>query len=348
MSLLTQPWQLTFGAAYIVHPGKGLEPENVQDKVLGSEISPNAIPTDFFYPLFCEVSQKCPIDVLFSSEAGRQENAVRSLIQSLAFGDASTKANVAHQLAYRLASATTNRSRSGLLVTLVGHSGEHARVVLWKFPADTTLHANVLTDGIAISVLKDAFSRKSTYFKAAFFEDTPASTAFWRGKVEDKQAKYRAKEAAEFWISGFLAAQPALTHSRGTRILARALRETIRQSSSVEAKEALIAAASVIKSQVDRNISLSDFANTYLPESERQCFIKATGVPTLADAIFTIDAATLDTELKFKSIVIDEVFTIRGPLDRFDDLVKVHPIGQDGVVQVSLQGTITSQSILLR
>jgi len=167
-----------------------------------------------------------------------------------------TRACAAQELACRLARATTNRSPSGLFMVLVGRLNEYIRVVLWKFPADEALQASVMTDGIAIRVLEDAFSRKSTYFKAAFFEDCPADTSFWTGKVEDKQAKHRVAEAAEFWIAGFLAARTALTSARGTRILARALRKTIQQTTCIEDKEALIAAGSVVKSQID-NISHS-------------------------------------------------------------------------------------------
>jgi len=53
----------------------------------------------------------------------------------------------------------------------------------------------------------------------------------------------------------------------------------------------------------------------------------------------------LDSELKFRAIVLDNLFTVRGPLDRFDDVVKIEQTNEDGVVEVSLRGRITSLAI---
>jgi len=93
------------------------------------------------------------------------------------------------------------------------------RVLLWKFPSEENLQANISAHGLTIKLLQDAFSRKSHYFKAAMFEGTPATTSFWTGKVEDKQAKQSVKEVADFWVTGFLNARPVLTEVRGSRIL---------------------------------------------------------------------------------------------------------------------------------
>ncbi|NVM23847.1 MAG: hypothetical protein HWN68_18965 [Desulfobacterales bacterium] len=348
MSPKTESWELLFCAGYIVWPCKGLEPDAVQDRVAGSPINVDTIPTSFFLPLFAESAERCPIDIGFALEGEKQENTVRNLVRSIAFDEPTKKAHAAQELAYRLACATTRRSPLGLFVVLAGQANEHTRVLLWKFPADESLQARISAGGITIRLIQDAFSRKSTYFKAAMFEGTPARTTFWRGKIEDKQAKHRVTEAADFWIADFLSAKPALTDARGTRLLARALRETVKQTKSVEIKEDLVAAAVAIKSQVDRNISLDEFASSYLPKDARPIFIEKAGGPALADAIFRIDRATLERELRFKSIVLDNLFIIKGPLDRFDDVVDVEPTDQEGVVEVSLRGTITSQAVQTR
>ena len=348
MSLKIKPWKLFFCAGYIVPPCKGLDENTIQKTVKGSSINIDSMPKDFFLSLFTEHAEKYPLDIDFTPEGGKQQNKVRSLIQSIAFDDPNKKEIATRKLAYRLANASDKRSPSGLFIVLAGRVGENTRVFLWKFPADESIQATVSDTGITIQFIQDVFSRKSTYFKAAIFEGTPASTSFWKGKVEDKQAKDQIWEASEFWIVNFLNAKPALTDTRGTKVLTRALRETIKQTKSLEKKEALVDASNVIKSQDDRNISIGEFAKQYLPEDVRSKFIKAAGGSTIADDIFKIDRVTMDMEFRLKSIVIDNLFTIRGPLDQFDRFVNIIPTDREGIVKVSLQGTITSRAILTR
>lgn len=348
LSSHTELWELLFCAGYIVQPSKGLEPDGVRDRVAGSPIDIATIPISFFLPLFTESAAKCQIDISFVPEDGKQENVVRSLVRALAFDDLAQKVLAAQALAYRLACTTTRRSPPGLLVVLAGQRQKQTRVLLGKFPANESLQASIFASGITIRLLQDVFASKSTYFKAAMFEGTLASTTFWRGKVEDKQAKQRVTEAADFWVVDFLAARPELTPARGTRLLARGLREAIKQAPSVETKEALAAAAQVIKSQVDRDLSLHDFANNYLPEEARQTFVKAAGSPAIADTSFRIDVTTLEREFRYKSILLDNAFVIKGPLEQFDNVVKVQNTDQEGVVEVSLRGRITSQTVQTR
>lgn len=348
MSPETISWELLFSAGYIVQPCRGLEPEAIPVRVTGSTLNLDTLPSSFFLPLFTESAEKSPIDISFLPEGGQQVNAVRGLVRSIAFDEITQKEHASMDLACRLAGSTYMRSGAGLFVVLLGRFSERARVMLWRFPGDESLQARMLTGALDIRLIQDAFSRESTKFKAAMFEGTPASTSFWKGRTEDRQAKSRVREVADFWVMDFLNARLALTASRGSRLLARSLRETIKKAESVEIKEALIAAAVAVKSQAGRNISFQEFATNYLPESVRPTFVKEVGGPLVAESMFQIEAETLDRELRFKSIVIDNLFIVRGPLDQFDERVTVEVTNEEGVVDVTLRGTITSQSILSR
>ena len=72
---------------------------------------------------------------------------------------------------------------------------------------------------------------------------------------------------------------------------------------------------------MDRDLSLHDFANNYLPEEARQTFVKAAGSPAIADTSFRIDVTTLDREFRYKSILLDNAFIIKGPLVRCHSLI---------------------------
>lgn len=345
MTQTSESCELSFCAGYIIPPCKGLEQRVIQNIIKGSPIGIETIPKDFFIPLFAKQPDKYPIDIVFKPEGGVQQNSVRSLIRRIVFGDLDEKQSATKELAFLLAKVSDKRSPTGLFIIMTGSIGNLSRILLWKFPADETLRASISSTGISIQLLKDAFSRKSTYFKAAMFEGSPAEDSFWKGKVEDKQAKHRIKEASEFWILNFLNATPALTDARGTKILSKGFRETIKKIDSVEEKSALIDAVSVIKSQSGRNISIRECANLYMAENVRGIFIKSAGGEAIADAIFKIDQKVLSKELKIKSITLDNLFTVRGPLDKFEDTVTIATTSEEDVVEVCLKGIITSESI---
>lgn len=342
-------WELLFGAGYIVPPCKGLEPAQVEARVVGSPVDIASLPIDYFLTLFSKEADDYPIDIVFSPENGRQENKVRTLVRAIALEDEKVKANNSLELAYCLARATTRRSKKpGLFVVLAGHTNDNHRVVLWKFPADESIQASVTKEGISIRLIHDAFSGNSTYLKVAMFDGIPATTSFWRGKIEDRQTKSRVREVADFWVVDFLQSRPAVTDAGGTRLLARVLRDTIRKTKDIEVKQSLVDAASVIKGQAGRNITLEDFADSYLPEDIRQNFIRVAGGPEISSDLFRIDRDVLDQELRYKSLSLDNQFIVRGPLEQFNDIVQIEDTDEEGVVEVSLRGRITSQEIFTK
>ncbi len=341
-------WNLVFCAGFIVEPSKGVEQEEVKGLLKGSPINVNTIPRDFFLPLFSKSADDYPIEVAFVSEGEVQQNEVRGLIRSVTFGGTHQKEDAVKQLAVRLALVTDQRSHAGLFIVLAGKKDDIHRVLLWKFPADETLQAAMVEGGITIKLIEDAFSRRSTYFKAAMFEGPVAVRSFWKGKVEDNQAKHGVKEAAEFWIVDFLATRPSFTDAHGTRVVSKAIRKVINRTKDVETKENLIAAARVIKTQSDHNVSVNDLATRYLPPETRDDFVEAAGGADIAEEIFRLDPETMEKELKFKSITVDGKFLVRGPLDEFDEVVRVGQADEQGIVQVSLRGRITSESIKTR
>lgn len=341
-------WKLMFCAGYRVPPCKGLEQSELQNKVEGSSIDVKLLPK--YLINFFESTKKCPIDIVFASEEGKQQNQVRNLVRSLCFDNLDTKSKTSKELAYRLANMSDDRSGIGLLIILVGQANRNTRIFIWRFPCRRTIQAEMSKERMTIKLLENAFSGEETSikFKAAVFEGSPSNTSFWKGKVGDNQAKQRVAEASEYWIIKFLQAVPEFTDVRGTKVLAKALRKIINQTEPVEVKEALVSAAEVIKSQSDKNTSIKEFADNYLPEDIRPTFIGMAGGSAIADNIFKVDGDVLNKEFKFKSIILDDLFTVRGPLDTFDEVVKVKSTNVKDVVEVSLQGTITSQKIQAR
>lgn len=342
-------WELIFGAGYIVPPCQGLDVEETEANIVGSHFELETFPAEYFLPIFSKQADEYPIEIGFSPQNGEQENEVRRLVRTIALAAHEEKAAASKNLAVFLAQATTRRSKKpGLLVALAGRKENNHRVVLWKFPADESIQAHVSDGGIVIRLIQDAFSGNSTYLKVAMFEGTAAATSFWRGRIEDRQTKSRIREMADFWVINFLRSRPAMTDTRGTRLLAKALRSVVNRMEDVESQQALVDAANVIQGQTGRNISLDDFAQTYLPPVIRPAFIRAVGGPEMTREIFRLDRETLERELKYKSIALDNQFVIRGPLEQFDDVVQIKETAEEDVVELTLTGRITSQVIKTR
>jgi len=341
-------WRLVFCAGFIVEPSKGLQNADVEKRLKGSRVEIDALPRDFFLSLFQKPSCEYPIEIAFVSEGDGQWNSVRDLVRSILFGKTNEKETSARQLALRLALATDERSPPGLFVVLAGQTDDDHRIVLWKFPADQTLQADIMEGAIKIRLIEDAFSRESTYFKAALIEGRDTKRSLWKGKVEDRQAKHLVKGVAEFWTAGFLMASPVFTDAHGTRVMAKALKDAINANQGLEAKESIVAAARVLRTQGDRNISIGQVAADYLPKEMRGDFIASAGGPGIADDVFRLVPETLEREFRVKSITLDGKFVVRGPLDEFDDAVTVVPTPEEGIVGVSLKGKITSESLSAR
>lgn len=341
-------WQLAFAAGYLVPPCKGEDDPNLPSKVVGSPIGVDALPVGFFSPLFSEDADRAPTLIDFVPEGGKQKNVVRDRIRSLAFGAQQERSSASSHLAVRLASVTSRRSPDGLFIVMVGRRASDYRVVLWKFPADKIIQARLVNSKLKIRLVDDAFSRRSTYFKSAVFEGGESSTSFWQGRVEDRQAVSRVREAADFWVRDFLSARPALTDVHGTRLLANALRETIRRTETAQLRDDLISTVAVIRGQAGRQLTLNQFAQQYLPEACRDSFLHLAGPEEIWETPFRIDFPTLADQIKVRSLTLNDRFVVRGPVDEFDKVVAVEPTPVASVVRVSLQGTITSQAVLKR
>ena len=261
-------WKITFCAGYIVPPSRGLKEADAVQGIQGSHVKLDHSIISYFNPLFIDSVVTCPINVIFTHTEGRQENEIRDRVKQLAFGLQEEQVEHAKALALALGLATDQRSQPGLFITLVGQSSMgFSRVVLFKFPADESLQAIFSEEGLSINVITGAFSRKNDYFKAAVFEGTKASTAFWVGKVEDKQATQRIFEVSDLWVIGFLKALPNLSDERGTRTLAKATKSLLDTVYDEKTRLQIISALTTIKSQDDRLITLRNFADDYLPSN---------------------------------------------------------------------------------
>src|SRR4029077_16243340 len=104
---------------------------------------------------------------------------VRNLILSVSFGQAAAAKAAAFKLAARLGSSMDDRSPFTLLVLTAYQKAATRRLVLWAFPKDEPFHFSVSGGAAHLRILRDAFSRSSSFRKAALFEGIHSKNTFW-------------------------------------------------------------------------------------------------------------------------------------------------------------------------
>ena len=210
-------WNISFVAGYKVPPCYGMNEEYVQSQVEGSSFELDESGQRYFLPLFENGLSNNAINVAF--ETNDQDHYIRNQILALNDDNVALKEQVARDLALRLAISSPKSTRNGLLVIMAGKQSDKYRVVLWKFPANPSIQAELLDSELVIRVLDSAFSRDTDYFKAAIFEDKSLDrSSFLFGKIEDKQTRVRGA-AALFWMKNFLGTRPQISDENGTRTI---------------------------------------------------------------------------------------------------------------------------------
>ncbi|MFA5106498.1 MAG: hypothetical protein WC506_06090 [Candidatus Micrarchaeia archaeon] len=331
-------------AAYVVKPGKHLTGKSLSACVNGSiaNLSPDLL--TFLKPFYLKTSL-FPIEISFIPENNIQTNKVRDMIHLIIQDQANFQTN-SEQLAVRLSQSMDKRSNTVLLIILVGTSPSGNRLVLLTFPHGAVLSfkKDSASTNVIINVLSDAFSQESAFFKAATYDgDISSRRSFWKGYVEDKQAKQQLKGVSNYWIDDFLLSMPTLKSSYGTSLLSKALTSAISSSKNIGDKQIIVAAATTLLSQKNKSLTFPQIANDYLPASARPMFLKKIPSAYHSDP-FVIDTSQLLRTINLKSVEIDNAFTISGPVNSFDQRVKREKL-QNGKTQFTLTGKVSSTKL---
>lgn len=321
---------IRFAAGYIVEPAR-LDPA-AGPRAEGSEFeAPDAL-VHRVERLFAE-EIKSRIRVHFA--ASRQQNDVRDLVLRLA---RRRDAAAALELARRLSAAMDRRSARSLLLVLVeALEKDEIAVHVLKFPHDESLGADLRDGKLFVRVLDRAFTAESAHFKAATFSDDPrAKTAYWKGVVEDRQAKLAGGQVSDYWIKGFLNAELVVTKEQGTDALADALKALFATATAKDAT-ALGNAAQLLPQLAGRRVSFRDVANNYVPAELRQAFLKRVESEYAfePDTVFELDGDRFETRFGFRVLMLENRVSVSAPAANFGQLVRVTPRGEEVDVRTS-------------
>lgn len=276
-----------------------------------------------------------------SPKGTQPRHDVREYVLDYSFAAPAKAKKAAIGLAGKLGGAMDERSPFTLLILSAYKDGNRRRLVIWAFPKDEPFHFSASRDRARIKILKDAFSRTSTFRKAALFEGTKGRTAFWSGRVIDKQAQHGFGTAADYWVTKFLECRFALSGTAGTRLLAKCLRETHDALGSQSGRDQISNAIVALHASRKRRWSLSGFASEYLDGDAKTEFLRRAPSESQGTT-FDLDKSEFEKKVNFRVFRLEDNVIVSAPFGTVGKSVKV--VGAQNR-ELKCEGTIVEEKV---
>lgn len=266
---------------------------------------------------------------------------LRDAVVLYCFGTSPKAKQAAVTIARKLGDAMDRRSVFTLLMLAAYRDGPKRRLIVWAFPKDEPFHFSVRGNRAKIKVLTDAFSRSSSFKKAALFEGSNTDTSFWSARVIDRQAERGMGGAAEYWIDTFLDSQPSLSGKAGTRLLAQCLRRTHEALSDQSDKDQISSSIVAVRTSQKKKWSLTRYANEYLADAAKQTFLD-NSPPESRSATFTFIKDEFDRKVNFRVFRLQDNVVVAAPFGSIGKSVKL----QDGTQRkLKCEGIIVAEKV---
>lgn len=295
---------------------------------------------DLLKGVYEKADVECTIGIVFNKGAnGAQENDCRNVLLDY------TKAPTVHSgriLAERLSSVTTKRSGLGLLFLLYGKEGLRHKVVLSRFRANNGVLVNEAKDMLTVEFIDRVFMKNAHSYKAVVYQDQSLLAGFWDGMAVDKQINSQDLESSDYWVKEFLNSSFKTSPASGTRRLALALKQAIRDTKELEVKRQISAAVSLGDGLNGQPFNVNDFCERFGFTTETKgAVVKAVGRTDLAADNFLFDTAEFTKQLPYRTVELDSGAMLTAHTAEFDDVFDQHEVGDgDGRIRFSTTGTV--------
>jgi hypothetical protein len=310
------------------------------------EISGTGIPLNGdLYAMLANVYDKsgeeCTTPIRFVGGVdGTQTNEVRSALIELMDEPTLDRAT---KLAERLGGVTTGRSGLGLLFVVIGMEGGEHKLLVARFPANEGVLAELGTQGLSVEFVKRVFMKNSMSYKAALYRSTNPAAEFWEGTVADKQLK----DAADYWIKGFLKSDLRTTSREGSRRLAMAFRDAAKAATSVEDKHQLVSAIALVSGLKGHVISPREIFERFgLAETLQKAVIAHLPNDASVEASFVLDAREFHAVAGQRTVKMSTGGILTAATDDFDKVFEREAIeGETALVKFTTVGIVVDETV---
>jgi hypothetical protein len=256
------------------------------------------------------------------------------------------------RVSQRLQKVTTHRSGLGLLFLMSGSEIGRTRLVVARFPADQGIIAEEKRSKLSVAFIERVFMKNAHAYKAVMYEDTSFNRGFWDGKAADRQIS-GPKELSDYWIRDFLKSELKTTAAAGTKRLAVALRHATRETQSVQVRQELVAAATLLRGQDGKTTTGRQLIDHLgLSEPATETLARTLPREDLLDETFQFDAAEFDRHLLYRLVELDNGGMLIAEDKKFDDIFEVEEVSGPQravndlpVVRYSTEGTVIDERL---
>jgi hypothetical protein len=278
---------------------------------------------------------------------GEQENECRTLLMT--YLAAKRKLDIGRQVAKRLRTHTTGRSKHGLLFLVMGTTAQGLRLVVARFPADEGVMADARGESLSLKFIEQVFMKSSFHYKSVVYNASSAAAGFWNGFAIDKQSGAQ-KEGADYWIGKFLDSDLSATAAHGARWTAAAFRGAIESAPNSIVRSDLVAASQTVRGQHGRKVSIAKIVETLGLSKDAVAAMKA-ALPRdeLFNEIFKFDRDEYDRHVHLRMVALDNGATLIADNTRFDTVFQTQSVGARGEkMRFATEGSIVTERLRKR
>ncbi|MGO7219356.1 hypothetical protein ACCT02_14720 [Rhizobium ruizarguesonis] len=327
---------------YLVYPNKGVEDAAA---IVGSEVPHQGAMFDLLKGVYEKADIECTIGIVFNKGAnGAQENDCRNVLLDYAKAPA---VDTGRMLAERLSSVTTKRSGLGLLFLLYGKEGLKHKVVLSRFRANNGVLVNEAKDMLTVEFIDRVFMKNAHSYKAVVYQDQSLLGGFWDGMAVDKQINSQDLESSDYWVKEFLNSSFKTSPASGTRRLALALKQAIRDTKELEIKRQISAAVSLADGLNGQPFNVIDFCERFgFTKGTNDAVVKAVGRIDLAADNFLFDTAEFTKQLPYRTVELDSGAMLTAHSADFDEVFDQQEVDDgDGKIRFTTTGTVVGEKL---
>jgi hypothetical protein len=338
---------ITHGHSFLVYPGNQPKaPASIGGAELNFNKSGRLI--EMLKGIYDLADNDSDVEITFRlGPKGEQENECRTLL--LSYMAAKRKLDIGRQIAKRLRSHTTGRSKHGLLFLVMGTTSQGVRLVVARFPADEGVMADAKGESLSLKFIEQVFMKSSFHYKSVVYNGSSVAAGFWNGFAIDKQSGIE-KEGADYWIGGFLHSNLSATAAYGAKWTAAAFRGAIDSASNSNVRSDLVAASQTVRGQHGRKVSIAKIAETLGLSGEAIIAMKA-ALPReeLFHEIFKFDRDEYDRHVQLRMVALDNGATLIADNTKFDTVFQTQSIKGDGErMRFATEGAVVTERLRKR
>lgn len=291
-----------------------------------------------FEPAFLGTEKRTPLRQPFHFNLGGQirANVMRDNIITLLGTDQGKADKCCEGLAVELQNLIDDRVGDLLFTVGTGQEADQRRCVLWVYPSDNSIRYYERQGKPMVEELRKAFSRKSSYRKAAFFDGPAAVTRndFLRGEIVDATQGF--KSAAHYWVESFLRGYIELRPAQGAAFLAKGLVAAQKKASTPEERNSVLAGYSSLLSGAQPNTTLQRFSNT-LVGAAKEAFLAVVPSTIERSAVFDLSLPEIRKRISRLVLVLVNGIQVTFPTDEsVDPSDYLHERGGEQFVRLDL------------